>query len=742
MGIMRLDFDANYKAYFSDKNPQLAAFERFQRIYSQNENILVVLEPLSGEVFDARILQKVVELTEIFWQVPYSRRVDSISNFQHSYAVEDELIVENLVSDVEHFSNDKIQRIKSIALSEPLLVNRLISANGHVTAINISLQLPPYATPAVKQAVEYVYKEMDRFKAANKDIRVYLSGGLIMDYAFPEATFHDITTLVPVVFIVIAFMMFVLMRSISGMLVIVTVISLSSLTGMGMAGWLGIRLTPPSIGAITIIMTLAVADSIHLISTYFVFLRKGFSVNDAVNRSLSMNAKPVFLTSLTTVIGFLSMNYSDAPPFRDLGNITAIGITAAYVYSIALLPLLLIIFEVKTRTQGIKRTRFFEWLSRLVFRRQRLFFNGMLIMTVLLALFIPRIELNDQFVEYFDPVIPFRADTDFVMHNLTGIYMMEYSLHSGHGNGIYDTDYLQKLERFRIWFEQQPETVHVSTFTYILKRLNQNMHQDDKTWYQLPDTHNLAAQLLLLFEMSLPYGLDLNDQINVDKSASRFSVIVRNISTREFRDLEMRARDWLNNNAPELQTDATGASVMFAYISERNIRTMMLGTGIALILIALTISVALKSLKIGLISLVPNIVPATLAFGVWALFVGQVGLVISVVFAMALGIIVDDTVHFIHNYRKAIKEDGMNAEQAINFSFVNVGEAISITSLVLIVGFMLLSLSAFRLNAATGQLTSLIIGFALVADLLFLPPLLLRTTKDTFQPVSPTEHTL
>jgi predicted RND superfamily exporter protein len=285
------------------------------------------------------------------------------------------------------------------------------------------------------------------------------------------------------------------------------------------------------------------------------------------------------------------------------------------------------------------------------------------------------------------------------------------------------------VDRFADWYRQQPNVLHVNSLTDIMRRLNKNMHGDDPAWYRLPGERDLAAQYLLLYEMSLPYGLDLNNQVDISKSATRMTVSLESISSTEMLGMEKRAQQWLAENAPHMQSDGASPSVMFAYIGQRNIHSMLTGTSIALVLISLILVFALRSLKLGLVSLIPNLAPAAMGFGIWGLLSGQVGLGLSVVMGMTLGIVVDDTVHFLSKYLRARREQGLDSQAAVRYAFHTVGIALVVTSLVLIAGFMVLAQSAFKLNADMGFLTAMIIGLALLADFIFLPPLLMKVDK-------------
>jgi len=345
---------------------------------------------------------------------------------------------------------------------------------------------------------------------------------------------------------------------------------------------------------------------------------------------------------------------------------------------------------------------------------------------LLLISFVPQNELNDDFVKYFSEKIEFRRDADFASANLSGLYLIDYSLKSGLDGGVSDPGFQQNIENFANWYRQQPEVIHVNVIADTFKRLNKSMHGDEQSWYRLPDARELAAQYLLLYEMSLPYGLDLNNQINIDKSATRMTVMLHNMTTKTVLALEQRAQQWLRDNVPaSMHNEGASPTIMFSNIGERNIKSMLLGTTLALILISLILVFALRSVKIGVLSLIPNLIPAALAFGAWGIFVGQIGLALSVVTGMTLGIVVDDSVHFLSKYLRARREKGLDAQDAVRYAFSTVGLALVVTSVVLVAGFTVLTFSAFALNSNMAFMTAVTIIFAIVADFLLLPPLLM-----------------
>jgi len=727
-GVRFLEFTNDYRVFFGKDNPQLQAFENLQDTYTKNDNVMIMLMPKSGKVFEPDVLEAVIELTDKSWQTPYSVRVDSISNFQHTFAEEDDLVVTDLVEEPAQLSAEELEKIGNIAIQEPLLLNRLISPKKHATGVNITIEMPEKNINAeVPEVVSFVRPMIAEMEAKYPQIDFYTTGVIMMNNAFPEASKNDIMTLIPIVFGAIIIGMLVFLRTIPGTITTMVLIFFSILMAMGTTGWLGFKITPPSSSAPTMIMTLAVADSIHFLVTMLFQMRKGMNKHDAIIESLRVNFNPIFLTSITTAVGFLSMNFSDSPPFQDLGNITAMGVMFAFVLSVSFLPALMSLLPVKTRETQSKGSMLMDQLAEFVIRRRNLLLWGMGLLILGFTALIPRNDINDTFVEYFDKTIEFRQHTDKIADNLTGLYFIDYSLDSKSEGGMSEPNFLQKVQAFADWYRQQPGVKQVSVIADTFKRLNKNMHADDANWYKLPQERDLAAQYLLLYEMSLPYGLDLNNQVNLNKSATRISVSLETLSTSEILALEQRAQNWMKKNAPELVTQGASPSLMFSNIGMRNIKSMLTGTVVALIIISMILIFALRSFKLGMLSLIPNLAPAGMAFGVWALLVGEVGLSISVVTAMTLGIVVDDTVHFLSKYLRARREQGLNAEDAVRYAFSSVGIALWVTTLVLVAGFMVLAQSHFQLNAGMGLLTAVTISIALFIDFLFLPPLLIRT---------------
>lgn len=756
-GMKNLTFTTDYQAFFNEENPQLMAYEAIENTYTHSDNVLIVIAPQSQNVFSEEALEVVKQLTEAAWQVPYSIRVDSISNFQHAQVSDDDLLVADLVPSDRNLTQNDMASIRSIALQEPDLVHKLISPTGHVTGINITVQFPGVHLAEGKEVGDYVRTLVASVEAEHPNIDFYLSGLVMLNNAYSDAAQTDMKTLIPLMYLTVLVLLVVFLRTLVGVLITLVIIVVSVIVAMGVTGWIGWQLSPPAVSAPTIILTIAVANCVHLLVAYRASLSRGVPRQAAMVESLALNLYPIFITGITTIMGFLTLNFSEVPPYRVLGNIVALGVAVAMLLSVTLLPILMAALPQRglhvasspIPVSNSTPSGAMDKLACFVIRFKSALLIVMAIATVFLVSMLPNNKLEDKFVESFHEDMPFRKASDFTGKNLTGVYTIEYSVVQGEEGGISEPEFLGKLEAFGDWLKTLPEVVHVSSIGDTFKRLNQNMHGDDPAWYRIPESRELAAQYLLLYEMSLPFGLDLNHQINMDKSATRIVVTFQDLSTEEMLAMEQRIAYWWEKQEAATIGQSTrstrgellglnadipigaSATLMFSHISQRNIRSLLWGAGLALVLISFTLILALRSWKYGLISLIPNLIPAAMAFGIWGLFVGKVGMGLSVVVGMTLGVIVDDTVHFLTKYIRARRVKKLDAEAAVRDAFSTVGRALWITSVVLVVGFSLLAFSQYNRNADMGLMTAITIALALAIDFLMLPALLLVFDRPT-----------
>jgi predicted RND superfamily exporter protein len=733
-GLFQLQFNSSYKIFFDKTNEQLISHERNEDIYIKSNNILFVFEALNGTIYTPENLASVEHLTTEAWQLPYSNRVDSLTNYQHTEVLNDDLLVADLIEDAINLTAEKIEKIKSIASNEVALVNRLVSDRHHATGVNVVLNMPDHTIYAQGEATAELVaaaRELRKLiEVENVNIKIHLQGLSIVNTAFNESAEYDAMYLFPVLFLLIIFMLFILLRSAWSALVTTIVIVLGVVISEGFVGWIGYDLNQINVMAPIIILTLAVCDCVHLFASYLHHLSLGLSKKQAMTEAMKINLQPVFLTSFTTAIGFLAMNTSEVPPFRELGNFAAFGVMAAFFVSVTILPALAIWLPMKAKPIDESKAQWPSRLANFTISKRHIILPAVLLFATVTASLTMLNELNDNTVDYFDESTEFRQASEFMEANLTGFDVLSYSLDSGEVGGVNEPEFLNQVESFVQWYRSQPEVVNALSYTDTIKRLSQNMHGDDPSWYKIPKSRELASQYQLLYELSLPYGLDLNNQIDTEKRSILIAFGIKGVKAKGLIELDKRAQVWLAANTPDIAAPTSGISIMFAHVGKKNIDSMLSGSAIAIVLITLTLMLAFRSVKFGLLSLLPNVFPALITFGIWGALVGEVDLGVAVVFSLTLGIVVDDTVHFFSKYIRARQQLGKSAADGVRYAFNTVGKPLVVTTIVLVAGFSILMMSNFTANAKMGVMISATISIALIFDFLLLPSLLMMFDKN------------
>lgn len=735
-GGKNLYFENDYLTFFDRDDPQRVAHEAIQEMYTKSDNLIILVHNPEQGVFNTETLEIIEDITAEAWQLPYAIRVDSITNYQYSYAEDDDLIVEDLVFDAASLDASDLDSIREITASEVQLNERLVSADGRTTMVAVSHEFPvvdydsdPEEQERMRQIRDKSPIEVlavandirDRVLAENPHLEIHLLGQPVINQSFNDSSQRDAATLIPAMYLIVALLLVLFFRSFASVVGALLVIGLATAGGMGFAGWVGFPITMITTCAPVIILTIAVCDSVHLQVIYLRFLAEGQSPLEAMHHSLKVNLAPIALTSLTTAIGFLTLNFAESPNFRQLGNISAVGVMLAMFLTLTLLPALQILLVKKHK--GGAGTLNTGPIAELIIRRSGTLFAGSLVVAFGMMALIPLNQVDDDPIKYFDPGIPYRDAADFSQDHLPGIKNINFSYSCGESGCVHEPEYLASLKRFVDYLSAQPGVVYVSSYIDVIQRLNRNMHGDDPNFYRIPDDRKLAAQYHLFYEMSLPDGLDLNNQISFDQSASKVVLWTGQMRTTDFLELEKNAEQWLIENEPGYETRGASVHMMFASLGQRTVKSMSLGAVFAIIGVTLTILIAMRSIKYGFLSLVPNVFPAAMALGLWGLLVSEVNMAVSLVFSVTLGLVVDNTVHFISKYRRsmALKDD---VDTAIRYAFSTVGPALLVTTAVLSIGFGLLTLSDFNVNAYMGGLTALTILVALVFDFLMLPSLL------------------
>ncbi|RMB07650.1 hypothetical protein BXY39_1736 [Eilatimonas milleporae] len=727
-GAANLKFAGNYRVFFGPDNPDYIANENSQATFGKPDNVAFVVIPKSGSVYTRDTLTAVHALTDAAWrQLPYVSRVDSLTNFQNTRGVGDDLMVEDLVLDPSALAGGDLTAIRRAAENEPLVNGFVVSRDGEATIVNAVVQLPDDIPNVTSQAAQAARDIRAQILDRHPDLDIHITGVASLSAAFEEAGVRDSSTLIPAVYAFILIVMLVALRSISAVTGSLLVIMLSTLVGVGIGGLTGVELTPISLAAPTIILTIAVADAIHIIAGIRTRMQSGLSKRDAIVEATALNFTPIAITSITTVIGFLALNFSDSPPFHHLGNMSAAGIGAAWFLSITFLPAILAILPMKFGAASSREigTGIVGRVAETVIAYPKAILAGTLGACLIMIAFIPTMTVNDQWSGYFDKSLEFRQAID-ASDPYFGSDTIEFILDPGAPGAVTDPDFLRMVDGFTAWLRTREDAVaHAFSLSDIMKRLNRNLNRDDPAYYRIPADRTMASQYLLVYELSLPYGLDLNNRVDIDRQSTRVTATMKDISTQETRSFIADARAWFDKNGGPYTLDITGSKVLFAFVAQRNIEAVFDGALYLILAIFVILAVCFRSLGVGLVSVIPNALPILTAFGVWALLVGVVGFSVAAVGAVAVGLVVDFTVHFLSKYFRARRQDGAGIEDAVRYAFRTAGAAIFLTTVILAAGFAVLVTSTFKLNADLGLLTAIAVILAMLINFLLLPALFL-----------------
>jgi predicted RND superfamily exporter protein len=442
----------------------------------------------------------------------------------------------------------------------------------------------------------------------------------------------------------------------------------------------------------------------------------------------------VMITSITTALGLLCLNFSESPPYRDLGNLVAMAAIIAGALALTWFPACLFIFSgskgPKESDHNVLET-FFNQISGWIFNYPQQIVAASIFSIVIALIGIMQLEFNEQWHQYYDETYDVRQALDTQNDKLYGVNFIQYSVGSGESEGIYRVAYQKQLDQLVSWIDQQENVGYVDALSLQVKELNQKLQANDLQTFRIPDSREVIAQSLLAYEMSLPLGMGMDQYVNIDRSSTRLTVYLHKSTSKQLISMDEKILSQAKVNYPMLHLESgTGLDMVFANISDSNSMSLLKGTGLALLLISIILILVLKSIRLGLVSIIPNIMPVVLAYGAWGFISGRIDLGLSIVACMSIGLVVDDTVHFLSKYQLA-RQQGKTTEQAIQYAFSTVGIAMLITTFVLAAGFLLLALSSFSPTHGMGALLALTAVFALIIDFLFLPILLITFDSST-----------
>ena len=740
-------FDADYRVWFDQDNKHLKAYDELQKTFAKEENLIIVIRAKNGDIFTEENLRTIKNLTEISWTVPYVNRVDGLSNFMYTYVEDDDLLVEPFIDRIPN-SQEKLQEKKDLALSDPIITKFLLSESADMTQVQLRVIIPKDFSEGYKEAKTAVVEHINASLEQNPNLEMRIGGTVVLNNAFLEFAIKDMTEQMPFMFVFIIVVLIISLRSFTATISPLFLLATSVLFPIALfVGVFNFSMTNATTNTVQILLAVAIADSVHILAVFYKYLRVGLNKFEAITETLDKTFIPCMLTSVTTAIGFYSMLLIDMPPFQDLGLFAGTG--ALYAFYSSAFTLTAVLSLLKFKKREVNKDLFdkvenkgYEKFVDFIDKHQKVIRIFTLVSAILSIYLIFQINVDNNPIHYFDEESEFRKATEYIDQNIIGVNLVEFNFDSGEDNGIYAPSFMKKLEDFQKYIEAHPEydITYVSALPDIVKRINKTMNGDKEEFYSIPekqhqlqsgeivDGKKLIAQYMLLYQMSLPQGMDLTNQIDIKNRYARVIAFMRSGSSWKQVENVQKIETWINEKMPETGAKAVGVPIMFGYLMKMAIPSVLQSLIISFFFITLSIMLTFKSFRIGLYSMIPNMWPMVVIFGFLGLLQTEVNLSVAIVGMITLGIVVDDSIHFLSKYFTG-RRLGYNQHESVLYALRQVGQALIYTSLILVAGFGAMIMSDFAVNSDMAKYCTSIIALALFADFVLLPAVLFKYDK-------------
>ena len=729
-GLSKLNFNPDINVFFPENDTLTTSHLSIEDTYSSMDNAVIGIGVKEGTVFTNEVLSLIEDLTEKAWKTPHSLRVDSLSNYSYVSADGDDLYIEPFLEGSSTYDLKTLKEKELIIEEEELAYGAIISKDKKTSLINIVFDPPRKDIESeYQESLNYVLGFLEEARKNHPEVDLIISGIVYMEYQSPMLLKAQMPKLMPTAILVILLTLFLLLRSLVAVAGSFLVILMSVVSAMGSIGFMSGDITQPFIMVPILIATLAVADCVHLFTLYFQNLDSSRKSKEAMLESLKLNLQPLFLTSLTTAIGFLSLNLAPVEPLRGIGNGVAVGVFLAFIFTVLLLAPIVSYFNVKQSKNINFQKNIARKLGRFSIKNYKRLLVIVPVISCFLMAFIPLNKTNDNPLEFYsERYTTSAADSKWISQRIGGTFPVSYELNS---QGIVsDPEFLREVDKFSEWLASNKEVLHVSSLSKIMKNLNKTLHGKQEEWNIIPTEPDLSAQYLFFYEMSLPYGLDLTNSISQNKESIKLVASLKELGSLEYREFAKRVENYASQNMPEdMVSIGTGTRPIFAFLSNMLITQLVYALGIGIVLITATIILFFRSLRYGMLTSVTNLLPIGVAFGIWAIVSGEISMLVGIGMGTTLGIIVDFTVHFLSKYLHARRQKNLSAEEAVEYAFETVGFALIITSFSLILGFLVLLQAFFIPIHGFVLFSSIAFLSALIIDLLLFPALLITWDK-------------
>ncbi len=710
-GASSLGVDPNNRVFFAPGHEQFEALLRFEDEFGSNTNLLIAINSSTGTLnTDKDLVRAISWLSDEAWRVHGVTRVDSAATYPFGRYSEDELVLSTLI---DEFCPTVCDLESTVEFLKPHLKNRYVSADLKTASVVVSVDIDESDSEVVSRIDREARSLLGDFKSQFPDLAVYMTGAVPMMQAFVDASNQDLGSLVLAAVILFVLLLWVFLRSAFLTLALVGIGVSSIVITLGLAGLMGHTINTATATSPLVIFTLVVAGSMHV----FLHIARDPCANAAevrlvVDRSYSANTTPILIAAATSVVGLLSLAFVSAPPIKQLGMLAALGVVVGTAILLLVVPIFL------SRLSVVRPAPVLLLIQRALNRKAKKIETGddrygFVLATFLIAsacVFFLRID--EDFVRYFGADNIFRVDSEFVTSSLAGPYHAEIVLDTKETGGIYDPETIETVSELVAEIRRHPDVANVLSVLDVLSEVSRSLSGTESIESVGEEA---LAQYFLSFELALAKGQSTTDFVDVDHSKVRVSVLLGDVSMADIRGFERHIENWWEGRSNEaIELTITGEGLPTAHLSSGSIRELALGIFLSLTFSSCLLGFLYRNGRVALVVLLATTIPVLSGFGLWGVFVGEIGMAATLVVAVTIGVVIDDVIHLLYRFRDGRAELDLSPREAAGYSIHRTAAALVTTSVVLAGGFSILMLSEFRMNSAFGICSALVIVLALV----------------------------
>ena len=724
-GIFRTTFNSSLSALLTQSDPYLNELEEMDRTFPSNGEIRFAFVADKGAtVFDSKVLLAISDLKERFTAIPKIQGINTILDFT-SPETQRRLFSKA----IDDLSDSEIAEISEVAKNERFLTTNLLSPDGRLTFAIIEVNTRDSSNAERLQIADSILKLKEELSSLHPEVNLFANSDVILEKASQQDMVDDLTQLMPLVILLCVAIICYCFKSLAIGACILTHVAFTIICTVGILGFFGLSFNNISVIAPLVVVIISVANSVHIISIFKQGLYRGKEDVEAMIYSMRHNLRPVSLAAITTAIGFTSLSMSSSPAIQDFGRIVSVGIAFAYLLTILMLPYMLVrVSNISSVSKETSVTFFQPQLRDLIeftAQNDKVIFFVCSTLAVLTFCLLPLNETDFNRLDFIASDSDIREYYDVVNESMDRGLGLNYAIETQIENGAIDPAFLREADKFTNWLSEQDEIESVISIVEVIKTINRILNDNDEQQYIIPEESQTNFNYLNAYRTVEDNFLPLNRFIDEDYSAITLIINAREMTNQQMIDLDER----ITQEYPKALSSASlihGSGVLlFARMDELVTIELLQGYSISLLLITICLTLGFSSLHFGLLSVIPNLLPATMVFGFWAFFVGQIDPFVMMLFSISIGLVVDDTVHILSHYLES-RRAGASKAEAIGSSISTAGPALTITTMVLALGTTVLIFANTLYFQQSAKLLVPIVVLALVLDLLYLPTILKR----------------